>query len=59
MVNWYRNFKNREKNGEEVKWRFHPNKCPHCGKFSIAMLKPVEVIESDKPDVICYDCLGE
>ena len=58
-VNWYREFKTREKQGDEIKWRFHPNQCPKCGDFAIAMLKPVEIIESKNPDVICYKCMGE
>ena len=59
MKNWYREFKTRETQGDEIKWRFHPNKCTKCGEFSIAMLKPVEIIESKNPDVICYKCMGE
>ena len=56
-MNWYREFKEKEKQGVEVKWRFYPNTCPCCGKWSMAFLKPVDVIESENSDVVCYDCL--
>ena len=55
LLDWRKEFKNEDKSNK-VNWCFHPNTCPVCGKWSVAMHMPVKLVGKD---LVCHTCLDK